>query len=189
MVAIDPRFDIDALYDTLRLADEFWAIDEAAFPGDVRAEYLGVRVRFLALLRDIKTLKDRLASPDALARALRSNDQSTDGFVGDDPSRPREASGNGPTSGERVVVPLRTSAPMVWRQAAGSNTWHFSDRCSQWPAELFAELSAATRPETGHVCDECVRGWRTTWLGALPPPHTDAVCCRGPRGEPMDCRP
>lgn len=87
----------------------------------------------------------------------------------------------------RSAIPLKPGGLMVWRQATGDNAWHFTDRCSRWPTELFAER--ATRPNTGHLCDECISAWRTTWLGAATRRPSDDVCCRAPNGAPLECRP
>ena len=43
--------------------------------------------------------------------------------------------------------------PVTYRRAHGSNTWHFREDCTRWPAADFDE--EAHTPSTGVCCTEC----------------------------------
>lgn len=53
--------------------------------------------------------------------------------------------------------------PVTYRQAHGSNTWHFREDCAYWPHAEFDQQSHT--PGTGVCCVEC-----TYW----PPSHRRA---------------
>jgi len=42
-----------------------------------------------------------------------------------------------------------------YRACAGSDIWHFSQRCSQYPKEFNLLVLYNRRPPNGRICDEC----------------------------------
>lgn len=42
---------------------------------------------------------------------------------------------------------------MAYRQAVGSDTWHWCSNCSRWPSN--PGKTSTTKPTTGELCNEC----------------------------------
>ena len=58
-----PAFDVDGLYDALRLAASMWPDDVSTIPGEARAAYLETRLRFLAVMGDVGLMKTLFNRP------------------------------------------------------------------------------------------------------------------------------
>ncbi|MFN3725070.1 MAG: hypothetical protein ACK4SZ_02070 [Allosphingosinicella sp.] len=42
---------------------------------------------------------------------------------------------------------------MTYRQAAGSDTWHWCSNCSLWPEN--PARTSTSKPTTGELCNQC----------------------------------
>lgn len=50
-------------------------------------------------------------------------------------------------------IDLREETESVYRKTYNSYTWHFSEDCSQWPANDYLQLEI--QPDVGELCREC----------------------------------
>lgn len=44
----------------------------------------------------------------------------------------------------------------IFRRRLLSDTWHWMHSCTKWPLSSYKWTTAASRPSTGELCDECL---------------------------------